>query len=102
MYYPKIYKDFKRKQIEAEIKKEGFNPIIISNESGYVYSAHQHPETKLLVFLEGSMEVTIDGKTYHCVPGDKCIVPRNMKHSAVVGKDGCVFFWSEKILKEHA
>lgn len=94
MYYSKIYKDLNRKQIEEEIKKEGFNPLIISNEPGYVYLSHQHPETKLLAFLEGSMDVAIDGKTYHCTPGDKCIVPGNTIHSASVGRDGCTLFWS--------
>jgi len=99
MYSPKIYKDLTREQIETDIRKEGFNPIVLANDPGYIYPEHQHPETKVLAFLEGSMDITFDGKTYHCEPGDKCIVPGNTKHSAVCGKDGCVFFWSEKMIE---
>ncbi|MDE2026532.1 MAG: AraC family ligand binding domain-containing protein [Patescibacteria group bacterium] len=78
--------------------KEGFDPISITNFPGYEYSLHKHPETKLLVFLKGSMDVTTQNKTYHCIVGDKLIIPSNTLHRAVVGKDGCTFFWSEKLL----
>src|SRR5438309_7332769 len=99
MYKAKYYKTTDRKKIAEEVRKEGFNPIVISDRPHFIYSEHQHPETKLLVFLEGSMDVTVAGKTYHCEPGDKLIVPGNTRHSAVVGDKGCTFFWSEKLMK---
>lgn len=43
------------------------------------------------------MDVTVVGKIYHCKPGDKMIIPGNTVHEAVVGSDGCVFYWSERI-----
>lgn len=95
-------KDFYRGKTENEIaelaRKEGFNPIKFSNSPGFVYTLHQHPETKLLAFLKGSMEVKVNGETFLCELGDKLIIPGNTPHAAVVGNDGCEFFWSEKLL----
>jgi len=79
-----------------DIKREGFNPLRFSNAPGFVYHSHRHQETKLLVFLEGSMEVKVEEETYQCGSGDKLIIPGNMEHSAIVGSEGCVFFWAEK------
>lgn len=80
------------------MKEDGFDPIKISDPSGRIYSPHTHPETKLLAFLSGSMGVEVDGKTYQCEAFDKVIIPGNIKHSAVVGPEGCTFFWSEKLI----
>jgi quercetin dioxygenase-like cupin family protein len=43
------------------------------------------------------MEVTVEGKKFHCQPGDKLIINGNVQHSAVAGPQGCGFFWSEKL-----
>lgn len=85
-------------KIKDSIKKEGFNPIRFSNGSGDIYHEHKHPETKLLAFLKGSMEVKVGNETFQCKPKDKIIIPGNTKHSAVIGPDGCEFFWSEKLI----
>lgn len=98
MFFKQFFKNKTESEIKEEVKKEGFNPIRISNEAGFVYSKHQHPETKLLVFLKGEMEVTVDDKTYNCKPGDKLIILGNTIHSGIVGENGCDFLWSEKIL----
>lgn len=98
MYHKKFYKKIDKQQIEKDIKREGFNPLIIHNSAGDVYSLHQHPETKLLVFLQGSMDLNVNGQKFRCLPGDKVLIPGNMPHSAVVGDEGCIFFWSEKII----
>lgn len=83
-------------KIEEMIRKGGFDPIRISNGPGYLYPPHSHPETKLLVILSGSMEVSAGGKEFSLKQGDKLIIPGNVTHSAEVGEMGCTFFWSEK------
>lgn len=98
MYYQSFYHNKTEHEITALVKKEGFNPIKFHDDPGYTYSPHKHPETKLLAFLEGSMEVTVDGFTFTCIKGDKLIIPGNIVHSARVGADGCVFLWSEKLI----
>ena len=85
-------------EIKKLIKSEGFDSNLFSNQPGYVYEHHQHPETKLLGCLKGSMKVTVNGKEYDFEPGDKLIITGNTPHKAVVGSKGCVFFWSEKII----
>lgn len=98
MFYKNFYKGLTTDEILNKIKTEGFNPIIIRDDAGYIYSPHTHPETKLLAFLKGKMTLTIDDKTYTCFPGDKVIVPGNVLHNATVGPEGCEFFWAEKLI----
>lgn len=84
--------------IAHHIEKESFHPIKFTDEPGYIYPTHAHPETKVLAFLAGSMQVTVEGTVYSCEAGDKLIIPGNKKHAAVVGPNGCTFFWSEKFI----
>lgn len=86
-----------KEEMLKQIKHEGFNPLLISDEHGYLYQEHQHAETKLLVCVTGSMQVTVEDTTYDFEPGDKLIIPGESRHSAVVGKDGCTFYWAEKL-----
>jgi quercetin dioxygenase-like cupin family protein len=97
MYQTKIYRTMDQERIAAEVRQEGFDPIYISDPPGRTYEPHRHPETKLLVFLEGSMEVTVKGQKFDGAPGDKLIIPGNVEHAAVAGPKGCGFFWSEKL-----
>ncbi len=99
MYEPNFYKEINEAQVVEDIKKSGFNPYKFNDPPGKIYPEHSHPETKLLVFLAGSMEVRVGGKKYQCGAGDKMIIPGNTLHAAVVNKEGCTFFWSEKILR---
>lgn len=98
MYFPGIYKGKSEEKILELIKANGFIPLKITNRPGIVYSLHTHPETKLIVILSGSMELTIADKDYNCTHGDKIIIAGSIKHSAVVGEKGCEFYWSEKLL----
>lgn len=97
MYQAQFYKDIDKERIAEEVEAEGFEPVCISDPPGRIYELHKHPETKLLVFLEGSMEVTVKDVSFNCSPGDKLVIPGNTEHSAVVGSSGCTFFWSEKL-----
>lgn len=97
MYRAGLYKQIDRAFIAEEVRKEGFDPVLINDPPGRLYPLHTHPETKLLVFLKGSMEVSVEGKTYQCNPGDKLIIPGKVEHSAKTGSGGCAFFWSEKL-----
>ena len=97
MYQAQFYNKNDKDSIEAEIRKEGFDPILVHDPAGHVYPAHRHPETKLLAFLLGEMTVKVGDNTFKCAPGDKVVIPGNVEHSAAVGPEGCVFFWSEKL-----
>jgi quercetin dioxygenase-like cupin family protein len=97
MYQASFYKSIDKARIAQEVCSEGFDPVYITDPPGRVYPPHRHPETKLLVFLQGSMEVKVKDQKFECKPGDKLVIPGNVEHTAVVGPKGCVFFWSEKL-----
>ena len=92
-----FYKTIDKQRIIEGVEGEGFDPVCVSDPPGNVYPSHRHVETKLIVLLEGSMEVRVRGASLQCKPGDKLIIPGNTGHSAVAGPDGCFFLWSEKL-----
>ena len=92
------YQELNLSQIEAMVRSEGFDPLLITDPPRAVYPPHSHPGTKLLAFLRGAMAVTVDGKRIDCLSGDRLVIPGNTLHSALIGPEGCEFFWSEKIL----
>ena len=80
------------------IRKEGFEPQLITDKPGFIYGTHTHAETKYIACIEGSMKVTINGKCYNFEPGDKIIIGASIPHSGVVGDKGCKYLWSEKVI----
>jgi quercetin dioxygenase-like cupin family protein len=97
MYQPRFYNKIDKESVAAEIREEGFDPILIQDPPGHFYPPHRHPETKLLALLLGEMTVTCGENTFTCHPGDRVLIPGNIEHSAQVGPEGCIFFWSEKL-----
>ena len=90
-------KNASRGKIIEEMIHEGFKPKLINDKANYIYKIHKHPETKLIVCLEGSMKVKVLNKEYIFEPGDKLKIPGNTLHSGIVGDSGCLYFWSEKV-----
>lgn len=90
--------DTRREKIIDAIRKEGFEATLITDRPNFVYETHQHPETKLIVCIQGSMRVMVNRKIYDFEPGDKLKIPGNTPHSGIVGDKGCVYFWSEKFI----
>jgi quercetin dioxygenase-like cupin family protein len=98
VYTAQAYKGMNSNRIAEIIRQEGFDPILINDMPGYTYPEHEHPETKLLAFLKGSMQVNVGNQSFACSAGDKLVIPGNTVHSAIAGDRGCTFFWSEKLL----
>jgi quercetin dioxygenase-like cupin family protein len=98
MFERAYYEGLQTAEIAEKVRDEGFDPLRISDPPGAVYPPHTHPETKLLAFLQGTMQVTVRGETFSCAAGDKLLIPGNVEHSALVGPEGCVYFWSEKLI----
>lgn len=96
MYHPKYYEKIDEQDMMQDAAREGFHPIKIINNPGDVYPLHQHSETKLLLFLQGSMDVEVGNQRFPCSAGDKLIIPGNTPHKAVVSSEGCMFLWAEK------
>lgn len=96
MFTPQYYQGKSEEEIGKSAVEEGYHPMVIHNSPGDVYPPHSHKTTKLVAILEGSMKVRVKNKWFECKEFDKLIIPGNIEHEAVVGKDGCRFFWSEK------
>ena len=97
IHQPGAYKGLDRQATLAKLRADGWEPVVFSDPPGFVYPPHRHAETKLLAFLAGSMDVAAGGGTYQCSAGDKLAIPGNVEHAAIVGPDGCAFFWSEQM-----
>ena len=96
-YEPGIHTGLDPGTIAARLRQDRWDPMPISDEAGYVYPPHSHATTKLLAIIEGSIEVSVAGTMYRCQSGDQVVVPGEVEHSAIVGRDGCTFFWSEQL-----
>lgn len=99
MYQEGFYSGLTEEEVEQRVKSEGFTPIKFNDPPSYTYFEHTHAETKVLAFLEGEMIVKVGDETFKCKAGDKLVIAPNTPHSAVVGSNGCTFFWSEKLLE---
>lgn len=94
-YFPK---NTKQEEIVKSIKNIGFSPKLIVDDPNFVYDKHTHPESKILVGVAGSMNITVDGQTILLKPGDRLYIPGMVPHSAMISPYGCTYYWSEKIL----
>ncbi len=97
MFFKSFYKTIDKDQILHELRKEGYSPLLIGKKSNYEYSSHVHPEQKLIVVISGSMKIIVEGEEFICEPGDKIVIAPYLEHFAVIGRQGCTFFWSEKL-----
>ena len=98
MYSAKFYQGMTEEEISKSAQSEGFRPIQIYNSPGDIYPPHSHATTKILAILAGSMKARVGKKWFACTKFDKLVIPGNVEHEAIVGKVGCRFFWSEKLL----
>lgn len=83
--------------IRVDIVGDGWDPVLIQDPPGYEYLPHQHVTSKLLVFLDGIMEVEAAGQRFTSSPGDRLEIPGSTVHSARVGAAGCTYYWSEQV-----
>ena len=94
-YEAKIYADKSEDEIRMEMSKRGYNPQRIEEPAGAVYDPHKRPTNALLVFLEGSANVKVGDREYHCTAGDLLEIPGDHEQSAKVGDEGVVYLMTE-------
>ena len=96
-YAPNIHAGLDPQAVLDRLRRDGWHPIPITDAPGSIYPPHAHATTKLLAILSGSMDVKVGDETWRCLPGDQVIIPGGVEHAALVGPDGCRFFWSEQL-----
>jgi quercetin dioxygenase-like cupin family protein len=79
-----------RSAIESALRQEAREVYGWSNGPGDRYAEHDHPYTKLLYCITGSIDFVLgDGRRISLGPGDRLVLPPRTRHSAIVGPDGC-------------
>ena len=48
---------------------------------GAAVPVHSHPHEQVATVIEGEFELTVDGETQLCKPGDAAVIPGNVPHS---------------------
>ena len=56
VYVSNIHADLAPRIVLDRLRRDGWEPIPISEPAGYLYPPHSHAATKLLAILSGSME----------------------------------------------
>ncbi len=56
--------------------------VEIRAQAGVVVAQHNHPHQQLTYVVSGQIELTLNGTTYTCKPGDACAIPGGVEHSA--------------------
>ncbi|MFD9889698.1 cupin domain-containing protein [Amycolatopsis sp. NPDC059027] len=51
-------------------------------EEGAKVPAHSHPHEQITHCLEGTLELTIDGRNFVLQPGETIVIPGNIEHDA--------------------
>ncbi len=90
-----------KEQIKQRMMAEGFSIINEYNDPpNEFFPDHDHPGDQLLVVLEGSIEIAMNGKVSTLKPGDEITFPAKVMHSAKVGSEGCLYLDGERPVGE--
>lgn len=84
-------------ELELKLHKEGFTHTYVwQDEAEVLHATHTHRSETAHIILDGEMTLTMNGKSQIYYPGDRCDVPANMVHSALIGPHGCKYLIGEK------
>ncbi len=84
-------------ELISQLKREGFSHAYVWEDVPNArYGDHTHSIETAHIILSGEMTLTMAGKsnTYHA--GDRCDVPANTVHSAIMGPRGCRYLIGER------
>lgn len=84
-------------ELVSQLKREGFFHTYVWEDGPNVrYGNHTHAMETAHIILKGEMTLTMNGlsKTYYW--GDRCDVPADAIHSAVIGPQGCRYLIGER------
>ena len=85
------------KDIKDRLQKEGYQLIHqYDDPPSEEFPDHDHPGDQLMIVLEGSIAVAMNGENHLLAPGDELYVPAHMTHRAKVGPKGCKYIVGEK------
>lgn len=81
----------------SQLQRDGFSHTYVWEDAPHArYPDHTHPMETAHIILSGELTLTMNGtsKTYR--PGERCDVPANAVHSALIGPNGCRYLIGER------
>jgi hypothetical protein len=94
-------KPLNREEAELKLRDEGLNPEAWQNGPDYRYIPHEHPYTKVLYCVVGSIFFHVRDETgqvhdLSLEPGDRIEIGSSMVHGATVGPNGVICVEAER------
>jgi mannose-6-phosphate isomerase-like protein (cupin superfamily) len=84
-------------ELARQLKREGFSTTYAWQDGpNTIYPDHTHPVETAHIVLQGQVTITTEGETRTYRKGDRCDVPANTVHSAVIGPHGCRYLIGER------
>lgn len=83
--------------LTTQLQGEGFPRVYVWEDVPNArYPDHAHRMETVHIILAGDITLTMAGesKTYHA--GERCDVPANAVHSAIMGRRGCRYLIGER------
>ena len=85
-----------RAQFEAELKRDGYEPIISTTPGAKVNPEHSHPFDVRAMVMEGALTLSCDGKAVTYTPGQIFSMPKGCLHFESYGDEGAVVLLGRK------
>ena len=84
-------------ELMAQLKSQGFGHTYVWEDGPRArYPNHTHETETAHVILSGEMTLTMNGESKTYPVGERCDVPANVVHSAVMGPSGCRYLIGER------
>ena len=81
-------------KIKSDWENRGFTCKTSSTPSGDVWSSPGHETDEVLILLEGEIEISYQGKTFHPSIGEEVLIPANEPHTVInPGKTENKMYW---------
>ena len=85
------------KKLAAQLKAEGFSHTDIWADGPKThYPDHTHDQETAHIILSGEMTLTMNGHSKCYGAGERCDVPADATHSALMGPLGCRYLIGER------
>jgi quercetin dioxygenase-like cupin family protein len=84
-------------ELIALLSNEGFSRVYIWEDVPNArYPDHTHRTETAHIILSGQMTLHMEGKSQIYRAGERCDVPANAVHSAIMGPHGCRYLIGER------
>ena len=84
-------------ELAAQLQREGYTHTCVwEDPADKRYPDHTHPLATANIILSGEITITVHGRPQLYRSGDRCDIPANTIHSAVMGPKGCRYLVGER------